>query len=236
MRLYTNLTERQVHDALARVQHAGLVTGDVDFTVPFATRASRTHPRSMQVQLGTLDQHSLPPGTRDQHGKVMRVRKYKNSGNRGAASEWARGEAVWAATWNEWGWFMAEVLAADPGARFGAATGPSWGYRGPEDFHAKTGGQFSELPSVPDRCRCTDRMAPECIANGRSCAPLMRLPLASGHQRPDEPVLAYREPPPGGYGDPDYVSPALRRAREQLKENEKLFTDRWDDTVFGPAY
>lgn len=278
MRLYTSLSEQQVHSALNRVKAAGLATPDIVFTASFATRPSRTHARSVQVQLGTLDKHSLPPGTRDQHGKVLRVRRYKNSGNRGAASERARGEAVWAATWHEWGWFMAEIFAADPGARFGAATGPSWGYRDAADFHEKTGNQFSELPSVPDRCQCSSRVAPECLANGRSCAPLMRVPrrqplrpspeqqerpwhglteeqarearaaiaevretLASGHQPQawsaiDQADWEANRAALSAHGDPDYVSPELRRAREQLKENEKLFTDRWDDTVFGPAY
>jgi hypothetical protein len=88
-------------------------------------------------------------------------------------------------------------------------------------------------------------MAPECIANGRSCAPLMRVPqrLVLGPSAEQQEhlerrvlrVASYPSPDLGAYNDPDYVSPALRRAREQLEENEKLFTDRWDDTVFGPA-
>ncbi len=116
---------------------------------------------------------------------------------------------------------MAGIFTVDPEARFGGNTG--WGYRGAFDFHQKTGGLF----------RRTGAQRTEAAQQP------LAYPAGAGvnlSQRPDEPDLAYREPPPGGYGDPDYVSPALRRAREQLESSEELFTDRWDDTVFGKPY
>lgn len=173
MILHTSLTERQARNALYRAQAAGLVTPDVGFAV-FRARGSRTHARAIEVQLGTPDKWSLPEGTTDRHGKRMRVRRYKNSGTRGATSEWNTGMPLYAATWHEWGWLMAFTFTADPQARFGGLTG--WGYRDARDFHYKTGNEFTRLPEVPDRCRCLDSLAQECASNGRSCAPLMRVP------------------------------------------------------------
>lgn len=269
MILHTSLSQRQVRMALTRAQAAGLVTPDVGFAV-FGPRRSRTHQLAIEVQLGTTDKHSLPEGTVDQRGKRMRVRRYKNSGSHGAASEWAIGRSLYAATWHEWGWFMAGIFTADPRARFGGLTG--WGYKDAADFHVKTGGLFRNAPGVPDRCQCQDRMAAECEANGRSCAPLIRVPLnpaplafRPAMTREQESLLLsrrdYSRPPGAGvnitlrredtgeaigelgegyqpdlgpYANPDYVSPAVQRAREQLRSSEELFTDHIDQTVFGP--
>jgi hypothetical protein len=41
-----------------------------------------------------------------------------------------------AASWTEWGWFLARVFERDPHARCGD-------YRGAEDFHAQTGQRFT---------------------------------------------------------------------------------------------
>ena len=46
-----------------------------------------------------------------------------------------------AASWTEWGWFLARVFEQDPDARCGD-------YRGEADFHAQTGGRFIE-PRTP---------------------------------------------------------------------------------------
>lgn len=140
MKLHTSLSGTEVHQALSRAQAAGHVTPDVHFAV-YGNVNSQTHARGYEIQLGTYDQHSLPPGTKDQHGKTMHVRRFKNSGNGGA-------DSVWAATWHEWGWFIAEIFAADPGARWGGNPERSrnpeyvWGYSSPDDFHAKTGDEF----------------------------------------------------------------------------------------------
>lgn len=62
---------------------------------------------------------------------------YPNSGTRGAET-W---EGDLAASWVEWGWFLARVFERDPRARCG-------GYRGAEDFHLKTGQRFTD-PRTP---------------------------------------------------------------------------------------
>jgi uncharacterized protein YwbE len=146
MRLHTRLTATEVYSALGQAQLAGKVTSDIRFMV-FRQYRSRTHPHGYEVQLGTWDKDSLPSGTVDQHGKNMRVRRFKNSGSHGAHSDNGTGESVWAATWHEWGWFIASVFAADPGARFGGLTG--WNYLSPGDFHRKTGGQFRDFTVQP---------------------------------------------------------------------------------------
>lgn len=125
MRLHTRLTFSEVHDALLRAQNAGKITPDV-FFVKSTESGSRTHPRAFEIQLGTRQKYSLPPGTTDQYGRKMRVRRYKDGGN----------SDEWAATWHEWGWFIAEVFTADPTSRWAY-------YASREDFDTKTGGQFS---------------------------------------------------------------------------------------------
>lgn len=59
--------------------------------------------------------------------------RYTNSGTSGAD--------VWhgkqAASWTEWGWFLARVFERDAQARCGQ-------YRDAQDFHAATGGRFIE--------------------------------------------------------------------------------------------
>lgn len=140
MRLHTNLTYAQVYGALSKAQNDGHVTRDVRF-IGFASHKSRTHPRAFEVQLGTEDKYSLPAGYVDQNGYHLKSRRWKNSGSRGAQTEWATGCDEWAATWHEWGWFMAEIFAADPDARFGSVKG--WHYAGAADFNTKTGGQFT---------------------------------------------------------------------------------------------
>jgi hypothetical protein len=135
--------------ALRQAKEAGQVTPDVIFVDGLVQYRSMTHPRAFEVQLGTHDKFSLPPGTTDQYGKKMRVRRYRNSGSSGASSAWVTGGCpVWAATWHEWGWFMANVFAMDPDARFGGATG--WRYAGEADFNRKTGNLFNAQRDCDD--------------------------------------------------------------------------------------
>jgi hypothetical protein len=135
MKLHTNLTGPDVGNTLLRAQRKGHVTSDVEMTV-FTLSPSQTHPNGFEIQLGAWDRDSLPRGYVDQHGKTMRVRRFRNSD---------RSEARYAASWHEWGWFIAEIFAADPGARW------SW-YASPADFHRKTGNQFKTwTPPVTHR-------------------------------------------------------------------------------------
>lgn len=143
MKLHTSLTSTQVYAALHRAQDSGLVTNDVRF-FDFAEAGSRSHDRAFEIQLGTWEKDSLPKGYRDQNGHKLTVRRYKNSGSRGAANEYGGSEgSVWAATWHEWGWFMVEIFNADPNAVFGSPTARGYGgYKSREDFDVKTKGLF----------------------------------------------------------------------------------------------
>lgn len=145
MKLHANLTATEVSAAMRAVKDRDLVAPDVHFAV-WESGPSRTHAHRYEIQLGTCWQHSLPASYTDQYGRKLHVRRARNSG-RGDGSPWA-------ATWHEWGWFMAEIFAADPGARWGQNPDRcrdrrlAWGYSGPADFHAKTGQQFRDAQAA----------------------------------------------------------------------------------------
>ena len=141
MKLHSKLDYTEILDALAAAKKAGHVTPDVQCVVFDGPRGSRTHRRAFEIQLGTYDKDSLPEGYKDSRtGKNMRVRHYKNSGSSGAHNEWATGGSIWSATYDEWGWFMAETFKLDPDALWGSRAG--WGYDGEENFHDKTEDRF----------------------------------------------------------------------------------------------
>jgi hypothetical protein len=132
MRLHTSLSEVQVMAALQRAKDAGHVAEDVSFTI-LSARPSRTHTRQFEVQLGvdkSLPYKPLPDNYVNQYGKRQKTRRSTNGSAR-----------TWAATWHEWGWFMAEAFEADPDSRWGddpnRAKHP-WGYFDQSDFDQKT--------------------------------------------------------------------------------------------------
>ena len=101
MKLHTALTQAEVRRALGDVQRAGHVTPDIGF-MQLDSERSMSRPHGFKIQLGTYDKTSGP--TRSRH--------YKNSGSNGAGD-------VWAATYDEWGWFIERVFELDPSAIFG---------------------------------------------------------------------------------------------------------------------
>lgn len=104
--------------ALDRAKAAGRVSPSVYFDKITAHR-STTHTTAAEVHLVS---DVKEPGSK---------RRRPNSGTHGAD-----GAEVWAATWDEWGWFLAEVFAADPGAKCAA-----W-YPDRQTFHARTDNKF----------------------------------------------------------------------------------------------
>lgn len=90
--------------------------------VVMSHQGSRKRRGAYEVQLGTYDKTSGP----------TRSRRYKNTGTHGAGYGYDR---IWAATYDEWGWFLANLFAIDPDA----IAGP---YNGVDDFHAQTKGAF----------------------------------------------------------------------------------------------
>jgi hypothetical protein len=131
MRLHTRMHEQMVHECLEDVKRQGRIPPGVVFT-GFTRHQSRSRPCGYEIQLGAYDRE-LPDGTADQRGAKMKQRKRQNSGTYGA-------DVLYAATWDEWGWFMAKVFARDPDAVFGP-------YRSRWDFKVKTGGRFDEVLS-----------------------------------------------------------------------------------------
>lgn len=103
MRLHTNtLTWSSMHEALEAAKTKGHIPQHVVFEA-CAEYRSRKRAKGIEVKLATYDKE---PGD---------GRRWTNTGNRGANSE-QNGEGLYAATWDEWGWFLAEVFDADPGA------------------------------------------------------------------------------------------------------------------------
>lgn len=100
MRLRTDVLDwKEVHEALQRAKDSGKVAEHIHFEI-FTDHGSRTHKRAFEIQLGTYNKVAG-----DKRG-------WKNSGTHGAG-------AVYAATYDEWGWFIAELYAKDENMIFG---------------------------------------------------------------------------------------------------------------------
>jgi len=113
MRLHTDMLDRRdVLDALSRARSAGKVTWSVDFTT-LDSRGSRKRDHAFEVRLDAAEG--------DGHRRT-------NSGNRGAGE-------YFAATYDEWGWFIAALFVMDPDAIFGP-------YDGLESFLKQTKGEY----------------------------------------------------------------------------------------------
>lgn len=118
MKLHSNiLTEASVYLALYEAKKRGKVADSVHFVV-FKEQGSRSRKTGFEIQLGTYDK---VPGDK---------RTWKNSGQWGAESA-RNGQGIYAATYDEWGWFIAELFAKDEDAIFGS-------YKGYDDFLRQT--------------------------------------------------------------------------------------------------
>lgn len=117
------LSETSVRAALRHAQVIDKVTYDIQFVV-FDTKGSRSHCRGFDIQLGTYDKTSGP----------TKSRRYKNSGQYGA-------DSIWAATYDEWGWFLAALFSIDPDA----TAGP---YKGLADFNRQTSDKYTPVPAT----------------------------------------------------------------------------------------
>jgi hypothetical protein len=126
MKIHTVLTGENLRDLLDQTKNARQMTADV-FFVQFRFQVSRSRPNGYLVQLGTSSQWSLPSG---------RSRHFKNTGKSGA-------DGIWAASYDEWGWFLARVFAADPSAIAGH-------WKSKEMFMEVTKGAFT-LPTGTDQ-------------------------------------------------------------------------------------
>jgi hypothetical protein len=124
MKMHTKLSSQDIYDSMTVSKARGLMTDDIRF-IQFKEQPSKSHPNGFLVQLGTYDQKSGPKNSR----------YYKNTGKRGAHSERNEGEPVWAATYDEWGWFLADIFDRDPDARLGQ-------YKNKDHFDEMTKGKY----------------------------------------------------------------------------------------------
>lgn len=107
MRLHSNtLRYADIYGALKAAKDAGKVDGLVQFET-FEDKGSRSRSRAYEIQLGWYGDKQPGDG-----------RRWKNTGNRGADSEY-NGGGCYAATYDEWGWFIAELYKMDPELIFG---------------------------------------------------------------------------------------------------------------------
>lgn len=152
MKLQTRLTEAEIRQALALAQEAGDVADHIEFD-QFSPAGSRTRQHGWDVHLGTRRRDSRVDG------KLRPVAAYYG----------VHGQLK-AATYDEWGHFLAELFGMDEDA----IAGP---YKGREDFHAKTAYAYAsgmdEMPADtapddpepyrgdPDTAPTSDAMVPE---------------------------------------------------------------------------
>lgn len=114
MRIHTNLDI----ETFGQLSVTPKLRGQV-YLERFYEYGSRSRARAFDTNLRGL--HNLTPdGVK---------RRRPNSGQRGAGNDWA-------ATYDEWGWFLAALFDADPTARCAGA------YDGRADFHRKTNGKY----------------------------------------------------------------------------------------------
>lgn len=119
MRLHSDVLKA---DHIIRALQNSKDAGKVDFNVQFVSldpRGSRSRKHAYEVQLGWYGQKISGDG-----------RRYKNSGVNGSGD-------VYAATYDEWGWFIDELYKLDPLLVFGH-------YKTRAEFHSMTRYAFGD--------------------------------------------------------------------------------------------
>lgn len=114
MRVHTKLTVAQLDEALKEAAGKGLVPVHL-MLLKADEHRSRSRAKAYEVQLGTF------------YKEKGDGRRYRNSGYYGADTG-----SAYAAKWDEWGYFFAEVFKLDPEALV-----PVY-YDGEKDFHERT--------------------------------------------------------------------------------------------------
>ena len=121
MRLHTDrLFMGDIYAALADERSAGRIAGSVTFKI-ITQHESKSHKRAFEVQ---LESSGKLPGD---------GRRAGNSGSYGAMGY----ESGYAATHDEWGWFLAALYRKDWGMVAGSAKNPV--YEGQDHFNERTG-------------------------------------------------------------------------------------------------
>lgn len=119
MKLHSNiLTESDIRDALETAKQRGNIDRSVVFDV-LERKGSRKRSHGFEVHLEWLGNKVKGDG-----------RRWTNSGNRGADS-YGNGRGTYAATYDEWGWLIAELFGKDEHMIFGH-------YEGMDNFDSRT--------------------------------------------------------------------------------------------------
>lgn len=111
------LTQDDLYNSLFAANDRGRVADSVYFDI-LDPAGSRKRLRAFEVRLASSEK--LPGDNR----------RLTNSGTRGAGN-------LWAATYDEWGWIIAEIFKRDPSATVGD-------YDGVDDFNRRTSRTFTE--------------------------------------------------------------------------------------------
>ena len=119
MKLHTNIGILKLDSILHRLKQEGTIAPGVDLLLLNAGK-SRTH---------TL-RYDLSLGLRVKDATHRRARNLMGTGDDGYR---------YAATYDDWGWFISGVFDADPKARFAGA------YNGREDFDTRTWQAFTTV-------------------------------------------------------------------------------------------
>jgi hypothetical protein len=121
MRIHSNvLTHEHLYDAM----NAAKLGADGVFIIDSMVHGSRKRHHAIEVKLGAN-------ASRDRNGKMRRPR---NSGQYGSD----RRDPAKAATYDEWGYWIAELYVIDPDA----IVGP---YDNAEDFHRQTDYRYASV-------------------------------------------------------------------------------------------
>jgi hypothetical protein len=124
MKLHSDIhTVDTINDALSRAKDSGKVDRLVQFEI-FDEKGSRTRKNAFEIKLGWYGEKVKGDG-----------RRWTNTGTRGSDSL-SNGQGNYAATYDEWGWFIAELFDKDADAVFG-------NYKGRDDFDSQTRWKFS---------------------------------------------------------------------------------------------
>ena len=121
MRIHTSLTEQDLRDVLKTLQGSGDIAEDVEF-IWLSPMPSRSHLHGYEVRLGTYQDGTNP---------------YRPNGKRfhADAANLSRDRVVYAAAWDEWGWFLTNLFILDPDMKTSH-------YKNCDDFHKKTENRF----------------------------------------------------------------------------------------------
>jgi hypothetical protein len=133
MRLHTKLSRKDITEALNQASYKRHISWTVVFD-PMEEHKSTTHPRAFEIQLGSEFGGNLPDYYVNRYGKRQKARRTRNISVSTAYK--------FSATWEEWGWFIAEIYKRDINARWGGVKRPIYSSYG--DFHSKTGFKFTE--------------------------------------------------------------------------------------------